>query len=205
MALYGFNILDAEYYELDKAIDKSPKFNTASPEGLKRLLAHSIGTVHAIASKLHYIQNRNQLVLYYGRTQDTAESLRGRWRSRNHDHATILGRLPSSQVCEAEGNAIRLFKTLEAASGLCIKSIENLSSGSNGPLGSSRSSLLYLTWRFERAGATGKLSPIEVSELADQMYEDMTVDLAKQSLKTILNLTRTYSHLVPIQWYPGHE
>jgi hypothetical protein len=205
MAIYAFDFDIVDNEELQTAIDRAPIFDLDSLQNFKRLLAHSIGAVHAVCMKLHQPSWRDQLVVYYGRSTDDAQNVLGRWKSRGHRFGLVLGKVPTKEVHDAESDAIKLFSLIDQNDGLCIKKFDNLAKGGNGPLPSSKWSTLYLTWYFDRNSIElFKLTLDEVNDLADEAYDDLTWDLSTRTIRDILRLTRSYSHLIPLRWYPGH-
>ena len=206
--IYAFDFDLIENDEIEEALESAPYYPMDTNADFKKLLTRAIGIVHAIPSKLHRAPGeRNQIVIYFGRTSaDSYKGVKGRWKNkeRGHRYGVILGLVPTKTIRDLEADTIKIFSTIEDNDGLCIKKLDNLSIGSNGPLPASKESVLYLTWSFTAAGEIGKLPSDEIDYIGEKIYDQLASDISSRSIKDILRLTREYSHTVPVTWFNGH-
>lgn len=191
--------------EFDEAKVVFPRHRADSSANLKKFLAHCVGAVHSIASDLHNPKERGKLKIYFGRSSEETSLLVNRWRDsefrREHEFGVVLCSMPTRETRFAENAAIRLFKVLEDSNTICIGSVENKSLGSCGRIPSSETSLIYATWTVPSNGTeylVKKISRADIQSYTDSMDVEM---LSKSSLRSILELTRTYGFKTPIKWH----
>jgi len=211
--MLAFEIAEIEDEELEEGLAKAKFFCFFTGQEKRKLLAHGIGAVHSIAKKLHGYDAHGGLSIYIGRAGEShvVSRLQASKRARDHRFALVLANTFTDEIEDAEDTIIQLFNMADERGGLCIKEFCNIQNGSFGPLPSDEESYLYITWKVDSYFTTpSKLKPSEIEEIIDEAredeaYEELLGDMSRQSIRSILEMTRVWSHTVPLRWHRNHK
>ncbi len=209
----AFRIAEIEDEDLEESLNRVKKFPITSNQQITRLMVHAIGTIHKIAGHLHGDDVHGRISLYIGRAgrKSVRSRLEDSSRKRLHVYGTVFARCNTDEVKDAETHAIRLFKLVKKNNGLCIKKFENIAGSGIGSLPDTPDSFLYMTWKVDSyEGDVNRLTPSEIKDIIDEvreneLYENSLGELSRQSLRTILELTRRRSSMVPLRWHRNHR
>lgn len=196
-------------YEIEETIDSLKYYDCTNSREIKKLIFDTIKTVHAIGPKL-FGEPNNDLMIYYGRSSDdpngVKQRLKSSFRNRNLRFSTLLAITNTKEISKIERDIIKIFKFIDSHDALCVKELQNISSGSNGPLPNSKYSVLYLTFGFSRPVNVGKLTNFGIETVFNEIIDDdVLLDLDEKSIKEILGLTRLHSKRENLIWHPDHE
>lgn len=209
----AYEIAEIDEEELEEGLKKARFFNFITGSEKRKLLAHGIGTVHSIAQKLHDYDVHGGISLYIGRAGEShvISRMKASRRTRGHRFGLVFAKTFTDEIEEAEDSIIKLFNLADERGGICIKEFCNIHNGSFGPIPSDEESFLYMTWKIDNYHIDpSKLTPTEIEEIIDEAsedesYDELLSDMSRQSIRSILELTRRWSHVVPLRWHRNHK
>lgn len=166
---------------------------------------HVIRAIHAIPTLFRGV-SRGAIEVYLGRAGGTPEHVAGRFRthhdSKDHAHGAVLLEGDTESVISWEGSANRILRGLERRGLLCVA---NILAGENGPTPSTKTSVVYMTWREIPRVDIDRPSRSDVTEIAEEVASSVhEVRPAKQIATAMAPITRPGTEYADMQWHPAH-
>lgn len=199
-ALLAFDLDLVTRSHVRDGIDSAPRYQRFGDA-----VKHVIRSIHAIPNLFDDLE-MGQIELYLGRAGALEPLVAGRfgthYREREHEHGVVLLEGDTADVISWEGSANRILRGLKRRGLLCVA---NITAGENGPTPSTRTSVVYMTWRRIAGVSVDKPSAADVAEIAEEVsasrYE---VRPAKQIATAMAPITRPRTDYADIVWHDEH-